>query len=384
MLPDIAPIPKRLRTPYTRLRIALYLVAFFLIGSFIYRTLFPILEFPFDFRTPGSSKNTLTDPRSATGSLRENGKIESNGTLVADAAALGIFSTAAIQATLEKKSELPSTLHFSIQRSYRSFLLPTGPSISRPDEGTLYRVDDTYYALRDGTLHPFVSERAYLSRHRTPDALSVTKSLLSQFPISDDWIGFRVGSLVSFADGIFVIVSDTEMRPIGSAEIFLGLGYRFEDVISGSEEEIGIYKRGRIFLLGDTHPDGTLLLNTDTQEYFLVDQGSKRPVADQDYLSFLLDHVSPITVSGEASSLSASCDLMPSSFGRTFSCTTPVDTLTMGHGNDFEIHLNGSDTDIDINSLSLSLETGTNNRNMMTILSQIKQRLLSRFGAGNQ
>jgi len=233
-------------------------------------------------------------------------------------------------------------------------------------------------------LHPFVSEQAYLSRHEFSDAIVAEKTLLTQSPASDDWIGFRIGSLVSFADGIFVIVSDTEMRPIGSAEIFLGLGYRFEDVIPGSEEEIGIYKRGRIFLLGDTHPDGTLLLNTDSQEYFLVNQGFKRPITDQDYLSFLLEHVSPITVSGEASRLSASCDLMPASFGRTFSCTAPINTLTTGHGNDFEIRLSDGDTDIDINSLTLFLETGTNSRNMMTILSQIKQRLISRFGAGNQ
>lgn len=381
MLPTISPIPKHLETTYAKLRIGLYIVALFLIGSFAYRTLFPILEFPFDFRTPGSSKNTLSDPRSDTGILRENGKIETGGTLVADAAAFGDFSYATIEAAFEKKSDLPETLRFSIRRSYRGFFLPDGPAIGRPDEGTLYQVGDTYYALRDGMLHPFVSETAYLSRHHAPDALRVTESLLAQHPVSDDWIGFRIGSLVSFADGIFVIVSDTEMRPIGSAEIFLGLGYRFEDVIPGSEEEIGIYKRGRIFLLGDTHPDGTLFLDTDTREYFLVDQGSKHPVTDPDYLSFLLEHVSPIAVSGNASLISASCDTAPAAFGRTFSCTAPIDTLASGNGNDFEIRLDGNDTDIDINTLTLSLETGTSSRNMLTILSQVKQRLLTRLGA---
>lgn len=384
MLPSISPIPEHLETAYVRLRIALYLVAAILIGSFAYRTLFPILEFPFDFRTPGSSKNTLLEPRSDAGVPRENGKIEAGGTLIADAAAMGTFSAATVEAVFEKKSDIPDTLSFSIKRSYRSFLLPTSAPIGRPDEGTLYRVDDAYYALRNGALHPFVSEAAYLSRHEAPDAISVTSALLNQFPLSEDWIGFRVGSLVSFADGIFVIVSDTEMRPIGSADIFLGLGYRFEDVIPGSEEEIGIYKRGKIFLLGDTHPDGTLLLDTDTKEYFLVAEGAKHPIADVGYLDFLLRHVSPIIVSGAASRVTASCDLSPAAFGRTFSCTAPTAMLKMGSGNDFEIRLNGSDTDIDINTLTLSLETGTDSRNMRTILSQIKQRLLTRFGAGNQ
>jgi hypothetical protein len=251
-------------------------------------------------------------------------------------------------------------------------------------EESLYRVDDTYYALRDGTLYPFVSRTAFLSRYPDDFALPKSEDFLAQYPVSNEWIGFRIGTMVSNASGAFLIVSDTEMRPVGSADIFLALGYRFEDVRPASEEEIGIYKRGRIFLLGAQHPDGTLLLDRDTDTYYLVDNGFKRPLTDTRYRDFILKQQTPIVVSSQASEQSVTCTLLPGLWGQTFACTAPLNTLRNGSGSDFEISISQGNADIDMSTLKVSFDTKKSAKNMLTILSQIKERILSRFGFNQQ
>ena len=55
----------------------------------------------------------------------------------------------------------------------------------------------------------------------------------------------------------------------------LALGYRFEDVLPVNEEDLGIYKRGRILLMGAPHP--CLLYTSDAaDERSSVDLGGRR------------------------------------------------------------------------------------------------------------
>lgn len=374
-------IPHHLKRSYQRARVLLYVLAIASTGLFIVQTLFPTLAFSFNFRTPNSSKNSLLDPHSAENIPATNGKLQGNGTIITTASVMGGFSLADISLSLERKSATPNALTVSLRRSYRSFLLPTGdPVVGFPEE-TLYKIDDVYYAFRDGTLYPFVSENAYLSRYRDTAALPQDENFLANHPASENWIGYRIGSMVSFADGVFLIVSETEMRPIGSAEVLLALGYRFENVIPASEEEIGIYKRGRIILLGEQHPDGTLLLDQDTDTFYLIGNNSKHPIVDTDYRDFIISKQTPIIVSSQASEEKAQCLLEPGLFGQSFSCQAPIALLRSGFGNDFEVTIEKSDTDIDINTLQVSFETEKNKENMLLILSKVKQRLLSRFGA---
>ncbi|OGI21213.1 MAG: hypothetical protein A3J06_00485 [Candidatus Moranbacteria bacterium RIFCSPLOWO2_02_FULL_48_19] len=373
-------IPKEWQSRYRILRAILCAAVILFVIIFALRALFPTLVFSFNFKTPSSSKNKLLDPRSPDTTPRTNGKIEAGGTLVTDVGVIGDLSQAAATLTLEKKSALPDTLAFSLRRSYRSFFLPTGSPITSFPKESLYRIDATYYALRSGTLYPFVSDNAYLSRYPDTFAQPENKDFLTRYPVSEKWIGFRVGSVVSFADGVFLIASDTEMRPVGSADIFLSLGYRFEDVRPVSEEELGIYKRGRIFLLGSRHPDGTLLLDRDTATYYLVDGGFKRPLLDAPYRDFIAKQQAPISVSSQASEQHADCTLLPGLFGQTFACTTPLDALSAQSGPDFEISISQGNTDIDINTLQVSFDTKKSTKNMLFLLSQIKERILSRFG----
>ncbi|MEI8097004.1 MAG: hypothetical protein WCG73_02775 [Candidatus Moraniibacteriota bacterium] len=381
---NLPPVPAHLNRYYHIARIFLYVIILSGTVYFFLQTFFPTLSFSYNFRVSNSG-NTLLDPHSLKNVPATNGKIGKNESLIISAGVLGKFSQALVSLNLEKKSEIPNTLGVTIKRSYRSFFLPTGTPITGFPPETLYHVDNTYYALRNNVLYPFVSDSAYLSRYPSEKATSENADFLKNYTISESWIGYRVGSMLSFADGVFLITSETDMRPIGNAETLLALGYRFEDVRPASEEEIGIYKRGRIILVGVQHPDGTLLLDHDTNTYYLIENNFKRPILDENYRDFIAKQQAPIVVSSEKSNVQVNCTLEPSLlFSRSFSCQTPISLLESGFGNDFEITIGKNNTDIDVNTLGVSFETEKSKKNMMTILSQIKQQFLSRFGIGNK
>ncbi len=376
------PIPASWQQRYFFLRFVMYFLCIIMAVLLASRFFFPTITQNFDFRSPESSKNMLLAPRSPENTPRTNGKIESGGTLVTDTAVVGDFSLATVTAVLEKKSALSEMFSVSLRRSYQSFLYPTSEPISDFPDEKIMRAGDTYYLLRDEILFPFVSEQAYLSRFPKERASIVTDTVpfFERFSVSDTWLGFRVGTLLSNANGVFVVVSETEARPIGSADIFLSLGYNFADVTPVNEEELGVYQQGRILLLGAPHPDGTVLHDSTTDDYFLIQKGTKRPLLPGIYRDFLLETIHPIIVSSQASAETVHCTLTPTIFRSAFSCTTPITTLIPGFGNDFELRIDSASA-IDLNTLSISFETAKNRQNMLTLLSQMKQRLLARFGA---
>lgn len=378
--PPFTPIPETLQPLYVRLRIMLFIVLFLSGGALAYSFLFPTITTSFDFRNPKSSKNQIFDPRGTDDSVKTNGKINPSEKLVANTSPLGDFSVLSVGIDLEKRSATPTSIDVVIRKNYRAYLFPLGTPVEHPDMTSLFRIEDTYYRLSGNQLHPFVSEAAFLSRFPISAARIESPDWRAQHPVSNEFIGFRVGSLVSFADGIFLITSERDMRPIGSAEIFLALGYHFEDVIPGNEEDLGIYKRGRIFLMGAPHPDGTLFQNQDTGEYFLIESGFRRPLNSGDYLDFLLSKTHPIVTTAPDTSLEAVCSAKAGLLPRALDCTIDLRPLTGSIGSDYEVTLSGNDVAIDISTLTLAFDTRLNAENGAALLAKVKDRLLTRFG----
>lgn len=376
-------IPEQSRAYYRKARLFMYAVVLLVVGNFLLDVLFPTFIFPFNFRTPGSLKNTLADPRTEEGALLENGKIERAGSLVANASVFGRFSHAEILATLEKDSSVPETLTAHFRRSYRSFLLPTGEPITGFPSGSRFRVADTYYELRENVLFPFVSEGAFLSRYPLSAAKSAGPELLERFAVSEQWLGYRPGSLLAFAGGVFAVTSEEEVRPIGSADIFLRLGYRFENVIPVNAEEVGIYRRGRIILLGAPHPDGTLFLDADSGDYFLISEGKKHPLPESEYRDFLISRNGVIAALSKDAGKITSCAALPTLSGRSLKCRVPLGTLYDNLGNDYEIRLSGNDAPIELERLAVSLQSEKSLASARRLLTQIKVRFLIRFGYEN-
>lgn len=164
------------------------------------------------------------------------------------------------------------------------------------------------------------------------------------------------------------------------------MGYRFEDVITAHEEEIGIYTRGRILLYGASQAEGTVFHETDSDTYLIVSDRTLKPVTSPEYRRFLIERTTPIDVSLAARKKSFSCIPKRPWYQKTFTCEIPQNELESTFGSAFHLALknNSTDTPIDIDTLTVSLITDRTHNNFLIFLSQIKSRILNRFGLGNE
>jgi hypothetical protein len=381
---DAIPIPHKRLPLYFFLR-GLLFVAFFMITGYIgYSFLFPSQEFSFDFRNPDAAKNTLLDPRMISGMSGRTGSVEKDTTLAVNSGAIGIFSNASVSVQLKKDSSLPDNISLTAEKGYREIFLPESAPAEFPrpmsENDHLFRIRDTVYQLHDGILSRFASEAAALSRYDASAITDTDASMLAQYPLSDEWIGFRPGTLISFADGVFVVYSDTEVRPVGSALIFQSLGYDWSDVIPVSEEDMGSYKRGKIILPGALHAPGTLFRDTNSDRYFTIDtQNRRRPITDPTLLQFFLARTHAIPVSTKSRELSSHCTLQPGVFfPHTYTCTLSLENLREIPESDYQFMIHPT-TSISIESMGITLNRSLERANFRGTLSQLKARILDRY-----
>ena len=388
-------IPPKRKSLYFSLRALLYIGFFSIVSIIGYSFLFPSQDFSFDFRNPDAAKNTLLDPRNDQGVPLRTGVIDEQSALTINSGALGVFSDATISVRLKKGSTLPENIPLTVQKGYREIFLPEGKPAEFPNwknihaltfegyrNGGLFRVEGNTYQLFDGKFYRFVSDNAVRSRSAESDIIEQTPEFLSSFPIAEEWIGFRSGTLLSFADGVFVVYGESDIRPIGSAEIFQAIGYDWNDVIPASEEEISIYKRGRIILPGALHAPGTLFQIVETGSYFTIDsENYRRPIADPNLLQFLLKRTHAIPVSESSRDFSSDCSLVPGIlFSSEYSCDLSLLTLRDIPGNDYQFVLTPKNS-VHIEGIDITLKRSPEKGNFRYTLSQIKARLLDRYSS---
>ena len=380
------PIAKTERTFYLIGRASLYVISISLVFFWSLRIIFPTIPFSFDFNAPQSTKNTFLHPRSTTDqSPLTNGKIAGKQTLIGNFESPQTFSRIRVSFTLTNKSPDNARLKASLSRSYRSFFLPIDETpLASFEHPPLYRdTTNTYYAETDGVLKRFVSTEAYLSRYPESFALPLATSTARSFPLSDEWIGFRPGSLLAFADGVFLVMDEHEIRPFGNPAILLSMGYRFDDVIQAHEEEIGIYERGRVLSFGAPQSDGTLFQDQDSGAYLLVNDKKLQPITSPEYRKFILEKTSPIIASLSSRNVTLSCVPISSWFHRrTLTCDMPKNALPSEFGSAFQLSLknNAPDIPVDLETITISLVTDRTQGNFTLFTHQIFSRLLNRFG----
>ncbi len=314
----------------------IFLVLMFIIAGiyFAFLILFPSQFLSFDFKNPNSAKNNLLNPRDAYNMPLDKGNITSLIPLIIDAPVIqGDYSVFRISALIDKK----------FINSQSNFKLPIG-------EITLRK---SYRAF-------FLPEGAPITEHNPNPA-----------PIHS-------GSLLSFADGVFLIDGNL-VRPIGDASIFENLGYHWDDVKPASEEDMGIYEKGKIVLLGNMHPDGTVLYEQDTKKYFLIQNGEKHPLLNETVAQSYLQSMHPIEVSSVSSTMVQGCVFTLSGiFNKSYECETPIDALASLPGDTFQISMQ-LDHDIAFQNMAVEFTDAVNNKNMRQSLSQIKQRIASHY-----
>jgi hypothetical protein len=332
---SITSLPRPWRTALLIARIALFVVFLTLGGMFAFLTLFPSIPFVFDFKNPQAQKNTLSHPdtREVSGDfiLAKNGLVPQGESVILDASLLdGDYSLIKTSWTIDTQTPFARSGRLRVRRSYSAFFLPEGEPVTKP----------------------FI-------------------------PATDHRL--RSGSLVSFADGVWLI-DGTFARPVGDADIFHNLGYSWEDVQSGNEEELSLFERGKMVLIDNVHPDGTVFLDTDDNTYFLIENRRKHAIPDPAIARSYLDDTHPVLVSGRAIDRSEDCVLHLSGwFSKRLSCHVPIDTFAPFSGNTYRFEIVFDDAVALVDGRTIFTNT-INFDNLKTSLSRFKQRILSRYG----
>jgi len=375
-------IPKPLRKRFHVFR-GMLLFAFIGAGiSFSYKVVFPEQNLLFSFENPDTGKSTLEEPFSIEGKTLKKGRITSDETLRTYAGTVGSFSSVHIELVLEKDSAKPKEgLDISLRKSYRSFFTPLADPISSTPKDRGFVVDQTAYFFSDGKLFPFLSDKAALSWFPKEKILPANEDLLKIFPPEEAYAGFRPGTLLSDAEGIYVIDGDRKAHPIGSVDIFESLGFDWNGVVPSDSEEIRFHKRGKILLFDAMQPDGTVFSDPTTKKYFIIKDGKKHRIESKEYLEAITPVTKPIIASEKALETPTSCTLKKTtlSLRPTYSCDIPIETLRDFPGGSFEIALSVSET-IHAATLTTTFKTDPDRGNISLFIRQIRERFDTVYG----
>lgn len=305
-------------------RATLLLLSLILIALFFWWWIFPTFRFTFDFTNPESTKNTLMTPMKTDGISLATGRIDTAAPMTIHGSTTGDIDTATVSITLRDNSPHPANLNTSLARGYLATLSDTA------------------------------------KRTQLPGILGTNPSLTPP-------------RLVSFADGVYRIDESTRtIRPFGSPEVFLGYGYSFDNVVPVDGGEVGKYTMGRILLLGESHPIGTVFRDATDKQYTLTTDGMRK-LAEAKYV--------PVkdTILFTSEERVVNCELQPVWYSkRTYTCKLHAKDLQKSIGPDYSITLN-SPEDTKVESMDLELSTTLSGNTFDTTVGKIKERLLSRF-----
>ncbi len=373
-------LSKELTKQYRIFQVLLYLGFFGGVLWALTATLFPYDIKDFYFGSQTSKTNTLFLPHTQNFTPVTDGKIALGDSLTLFANNWNQLERATITVVPSKKSGslIGSTVRISRSPAV-SFFPQETTARSFPETRVFYDApSDTYYEEQNGTLFPYVSSGALASIRPLADALPLSAEQKKQSVISDELLGFRVGTLLSYADGIFIVGKDNVLHPFGNPEILTRLGYSFAHVTPVSAEEVGIYRRGKILLPGDIHQSGTLLRDTDTSQTFLFTGTSLAPLS-QEYERFLMAQSDVISFSSADQAKSTSCILTKKSLSQSTTCSASLLSLRV-IGDDYAIEVIPVHENTDVAEIHVGLQASRQKANALFILNTFKKDLFERLG----
>ena len=372
-------LPKQDLRLYRVFSILLYTL---FLGVLIYGTLsflFPYQRYTFDFNNPDATKNNLFEHHLKSRSFPEKGKVPANEQLFFYANNPQVLESGDIHITLTNPSQsktLTGTV-VTVRRGFAATFFPQGERLNTPARN-IVEYQGNFYDWQDTTLFPFVSQAAAESYLPKEHIQSIPESLFAGLTKSEELIGFRPGTLLAYADGVFFVTEEGTIRPFGSAEVLLRAGYSFNHVISASGEDVGIYKRGKIILPGELHLGGTLFFDTDTEQTFLFQDKTMHPLTPA-YADFLRSKNDTITFSSQATRKETTCTLETTWFRQNLRCSLDV-TVLHGPGNDYQFALSAVPEETDFKTIELGLQSSRKPENARATLRSLSNRILERLG----
>lgn len=400
--------------------------------------LFPSRSFYFTFANPTSNNNTILSPRDESDSPLINGAIAKNKPIIFDTMISENFPDASVDFSLAGNYSKPLSGKISIQKTYRALFYPTDLPIGFKDgtllktgsdhfivsdgyarkfstlalknlgfsenqfvqvtaddlkynpvgdfidqnsdypNNSLFKIADTFYIFYNGKLRPFTSVAAFNSQFDASLAIEKDASFLNQYPLDENPIGFSDGSLISYADSIF-IVSEGNILPIDNPQTFLDNGFDWNDVIPANADEISLYARTKLFNKNSVSPTGVIFSSIDSSSWFFIKDEKKLPISSEKILASWL-HKKPILFSTNDIS---ECRIEKVGYffqPNNYTCKLQLETSGALYGNEFRFIIEPN-LDAKISTINVTYSRAVSLPNLKISLGSFRNKITSNYYA---
>ena len=400
--------------------------------------LFPSRHFSFDFTNPTSSSNSIVGPRDMQDVPKTDGMASKENPLVFDTMINESFPDALVNFSLNEDLTSPLSGNISIQKTYRALFYPTGTPIGfkdgtlvktgfdhfiisngslrkfstlalknlgfsenqfiqvdandlkynpvgdfiAPNDGypndSLFKISDNFYMFENGKLRPFTSLAAFNSQYDSSLAIEKNDDFLNQYPLDENPIGFSDGSLISYADSVF-IVSEGNVYPIDNPQTFIADGFDWNDVIPANADEIGLYTRTKLFNKTSTNPAGAIFSAVESPLWYVIKDEKKLPIPSEKILNSWL-RKKPILFS---TSDTAQCQIKKIGYffqNNSYSCQLKLRDTRALYGNEFRFTLQ-PDSEIQLSQIDITYSKAINTSNLRSSLAGLYNKITSNYYA---
>ncbi len=181
------------------------------------------------------------------------------------------------------------------------------------------------------------------------------------------------------ASGVSVfVVGNQKKYPVNNPITFESLGYNWDNVMDGKNIDLSGVEKQKLMTIDSTHPSGTFF-KTDNGDYYYIENEKKRLLKNIEKKE-LKNIKNPILVNNKSLEISESCKLKKKLLSsEKFYCLIPIEKLDSFIGKDYRFEINNI-TNSSIKQISVRFEKSISKDNLMLFLSNLKKRLLIRFG----
>ena len=166
---------------------------------------------------------------------------------------------------------------------------PNGSLLQDKDTGSVW-------LIQSDTKRPITSKAAFHSRFNSANIISVASKTLDRYTEGRS-ISFPNYSLLRSPKGtVFLIVNDTR-RGFTSKEAMRASGFSTDEIVDVSFEDLAAYRETDPITAKTVYAQGTLLQDKKSGGIFYVQDGKKHPVMSREILTARFPHPSIVSVS---------------------------------------------------------------------------------------
>jgi hypothetical protein len=153
-------------------------------------------------------------------------------------------------------------------------------------DGSLLQVkgEAGVWLVQNGYKRAFLNRGSLVSKYDINKIITISKSDLDKYQVGAP-IKFPQYSIVQNPAGTIYLLADDYKRPFANREAFRKIGINPEELISATNDDLGIYKDGPAITATSTYLTGALLQDKKTGGVYWVMDGKKAPIIDRIFLA---------------------------------------------------------------------------------------------------